>query len=187
MIDYSDSDEVTLWEGKPVARRMLNSADIFFVPLSCLFIFGSALLILAPKSKAPVALIIGWSIASFYLLFGRFIAKYALKRATWYQLTNQRALVTRRGKVVRSQQLAGIDIRLSESISRKFATVSFDGDSTESVLSMSILAKQAWLGENTGLDFLGVLTDDVNRVRFFDLPLEEANRLADLVKRIQRS
>jgi len=150
-------------------------------------VLGSVLLLTAPGSRAAPLLVIGWSAMSMYFLVGRFLVKYLSKKATRFQLTNYRALVIKRGKVVRSQQVIGMKVNITESLSRKYATVSFDSNLTENLLGLSVFAKQAWLSENTGLDFLNAFNGNQDRVRFFDLPLQDANIVASLVSQIASS
>ena len=71
-------------------------------------------------------------------------------------------------------------VQLSESVSQKYATATFNSNPLENVLGMSMIGKEAWLLENTGLDFVRVLTGGTGTVRFFDLSADEAKQLSAL-------
>jgi len=173
--------ETETWTGRPAARRLFGAADVFLIPLGIFFsVFSIVWVTLGGWSDNPfsAALLIAFS---FYLLIGRFPVKYLTKRASTYKLTSDRALVLRRGKIVAEQDFALGSAQLIESLSRKYATVTFDADPVEGVLQMSIIGKYNWLYENSGMDiFLTIvrrLIGGWGPLRFFDLPLEEAKLL----------
>jgi hypothetical protein len=179
--------EEEIWNGRPVPRRMFGAADIFLIPLSVLFAMGTLLLVNAKGSSANPAMVAGFAVFSAYLLIGRFAVKYLVKKATTYELTNHRAIVIRRGKVVSEQRGEDMKVQLSESLSQKYATASFRENPVETVLGMSMIGKEGWLAENSGLDFLRVVTGGTGSVRFFDLPAGEAKQLSTLASSAKRT
>ena len=172
--------EAEIWSGRPVPRRILGVADIFLIPFSVLVATATLLLVNAKGSSANPVMVAGFVVCSVYLLIGRFAVKYLMKRATTYELTNRRALVIRHGKVVSEQRVEGMKVQLSESVSQKYATATFNSNPLENVLGMSMIGKEAWLHENTGLDFVRVLIGGTGTVRFFDLSADEAKQLSAL-------
>jgi len=92
-----EDDEVLLWQGAPDPQAHLTRWDLFFIPFSILWMtFTVVALIGFTSSGAPpvaVVFVTLFAIYGVYLLFGRFVVKAAVKRATVYRLTTRRALI----------------------------------------------------------------------------------------------
>ncbi len=98
--------EAVLWEGKPSCCRLLHWSDILLIPFSflwCGFAIVWELLVLSSQESLPFFAKL-WGIPficiGLYLVGGRFIHMWYVRRHTWYVLTTARILVFCGGRTI---------------------------------------------------------------------------------------
>lgn len=92
--------ERLLWEGSPDPGVVFARQDIFLVPFSLVWAaFAAAWEASAAAAGTLLGLAVGAPLAAFglYVVAGRFVVKWHDRRHTRYAVTDQRAIVVRRG------------------------------------------------------------------------------------------
>ncbi|MEO1645680.1 MAG: PH domain-containing protein [Chloroflexota bacterium] len=94
---YLLPDEELLWSGKPASGSIFSAQDIFLIPFSLLW-GGFALFwtsSTAGMGAPPFFLLFGtlFVVIGQYLIWGRFVHKYWVRRGTTYAITDKRVFV----------------------------------------------------------------------------------------------
>jgi len=112
-------DETILWAGRPERRIVFVKSDGFIVPISFMWFVGTWLRIYCTartdyseqfgRALEAFDIVVFGGIA-FYLLIGRFVYMYLVKRSTYYAVTNRRviSMCTMGGKKVHDMEISAI-------------------------------------------------------------------------------
>lgn len=98
--------EEVLWEGRPSCYRLLRYRDIILIPFSLVWCGGVIILeILALGSQRPNSILvklfwIPFVCIGLYMLVGRFIHMWYIRKHTWYALTSKRILILNSKNIV---------------------------------------------------------------------------------------
>jgi len=91
------SGERVLWSGRPHQGLVFRTMDWFFIPFSLLWGgFAIAFPVLLFTEDAPFPMLafgVLFGLVGIYVIFGRFILDIAQRRATFYALTTDRAII----------------------------------------------------------------------------------------------
>ena len=114
--------ERLVWTGQPNPDRLLSLGDIMMIPFSLMwggfaFFWEASVLSIyfKPGSNMPIVMPlfgIPFCLIGFWLIFGRFFTMRAMRKRTFYALTDQRALFLTVGRQ-RNLQYVTIDSQLN--------------------------------------------------------------------------
>lgn len=97
---YLRVDEEILWWGQPHPYHLLSVADIFMIPFSLLWggfaYFWEFLVITSGAPPLFVLWGIPFVLIGSYMIFGRFIHNYLIRRNMYYAITDQRLIILRK-------------------------------------------------------------------------------------------
>ena len=102
---YLQSGEALVWSGRPAQGLHLTGIDIFLIPFSLAWggfaiVWEVMVVAIVPDGDSPKLLFalfgIPFVLVGLYLIVGRFFVDAAIRRRTFYGLTDRRALVLRR-------------------------------------------------------------------------------------------
>lgn len=156
--------EQILWKGRPDPSRLFGPRDALLVPFSILWagfaVFWEVGVI---TSGGPLFFVL-WGIPFIamgaFITVGRFIAKRARKRRTWYAITTNRVLIVESGRKLSVRELS-----IGEAGSTDYRPSSRGGDLVFGA-SFNIVGT---LYANTGMDIFASLSGG-SPIAFFDVP-----------------
>ena len=156
--------EQILWKGRPDPSRLFGPRDALLVPISILWAgFAVFWEVGAIAAGAPLFFVL-WGIPfgamGAVITVGRFVAKRARKKRTWYAITTNRVLIVESGRKRSVRELS-----IGEAGSTEYRPSSRGGD----LVFGGSRNPVSTLYANTGMDMFTSISG-VSPMAFFDVP-----------------